>query len=419
MSWIDEIKGKYQGEVDVLKESLGSVSDIEDEEGHQYVDIVFEGAGMLGIALVGYTYVLEEVGIRFRGVGGASAGAINAAFLAGLGAPNEKKSTRMLEILGKETKFFDFVDGGNTVKKGVNYFLQDKSKRRWWKTFYYGARFIPILFKYRGLNPGDEFQKWVDEKLEKKTVKDIQSLMKPSVSFKNKGEEILRGEDRDGYIVDKFRLAVVTTDVTTETKTDLPRMARLYWHNEENLRISEIIRASMSIPLFFYPKIIHNIPQDRGTEWSKLAGIKVEEEFNDNGKIKYPESIEFVDGGVMSNFPLDLFHRKEGAPCAPTFGVKVEIDDRLQSTGTLWKYILSLFNAARHNYDYSYKIGNSEYKKLVSNIPLSGKKVNWLDFDMSVEQKKFLFEQGVLKALEFLKGFNWEAYKKTRQEPEA
>ena len=33
---------------------------------------------MLGIALVGYTYALEKVGIRFRHVGGTSAGAIPA-----------------------------------------------------------------------------------------------------------------------------------------------------------------------------------------------------------------------------------------------------------------------------------------------------------------------------------------------------
>ena len=35
-------------------------SDIVDEFGNQYVDLVQEGGGVLGIALLGYTYVLEE-----------------------------------------------------------------------------------------------------------------------------------------------------------------------------------------------------------------------------------------------------------------------------------------------------------------------------------------------------------------------
>ena len=55
-------------------------SDIIDSDGHQYVDLVMEGGGVLGIALVGYTYVLEQMGIRFLGIGGTSAGAINVMF---------------------------------------------------------------------------------------------------------------------------------------------------------------------------------------------------------------------------------------------------------------------------------------------------------------------------------------------------
>lgn len=40
-------------------------SDVEDAQGHQYVDLVQKGGGTLGIALVGYTYVMEKAGIRF------------------------------------------------------------------------------------------------------------------------------------------------------------------------------------------------------------------------------------------------------------------------------------------------------------------------------------------------------------------
>ena len=35
-------------------------SDIIDDQGNQYVDLVQEGGGVLGIALVGYTYILES-----------------------------------------------------------------------------------------------------------------------------------------------------------------------------------------------------------------------------------------------------------------------------------------------------------------------------------------------------------------------
>ena len=58
------------------------VSDVLDEQGNQYVNLVQEGGGVLGVALVGYTYVLEEMGIRFMRLAGTSAGAINTAMMA-------------------------------------------------------------------------------------------------------------------------------------------------------------------------------------------------------------------------------------------------------------------------------------------------------------------------------------------------
>lgn len=56
-------------------------SDVLDDEGHQYIDLVQEGGGVLGIALLGYTYVLEQIGIRFFSLAGTSAGAINTLLL--------------------------------------------------------------------------------------------------------------------------------------------------------------------------------------------------------------------------------------------------------------------------------------------------------------------------------------------------
>ena len=44
-------------------------SDILDDQGNQYIDLVMEGGGMLGIALVGYTWALEQCGLRFFGRG--------------------------------------------------------------------------------------------------------------------------------------------------------------------------------------------------------------------------------------------------------------------------------------------------------------------------------------------------------------
>lgn len=68
---MDKKKFTENGEVLSILKDLNSqikgkqFSDIVDAAGKQYVDLVQEGGGVLGIALVGYVYVLEKMGIRF------------------------------------------------------------------------------------------------------------------------------------------------------------------------------------------------------------------------------------------------------------------------------------------------------------------------------------------------------------------
>ena len=61
------------------------LSNIRDAAGNQYVDLVMEGGGTLGVALVGYLYILEQLDIRFLQLAGTSAGSIVAMLLAGGG----------------------------------------------------------------------------------------------------------------------------------------------------------------------------------------------------------------------------------------------------------------------------------------------------------------------------------------------
>ena len=48
-----------------IKNGELQLSDVTDSESHQYVDLVMEGGAMLGLSLVGYTFALESMGLRF------------------------------------------------------------------------------------------------------------------------------------------------------------------------------------------------------------------------------------------------------------------------------------------------------------------------------------------------------------------
>lgn len=112
LSGVDEIVNELQKQI-TEQEEKGIpfiVSDVFDKEGNQYVDLVQEGGGVWGVALVGYTYVLEQVGIRFFSLAGTSAGAINTMLLAASGVKQEPKSKKIISyLLGLE--LFKLVDG--------------------------------------------------------------------------------------------------------------------------------------------------------------------------------------------------------------------------------------------------------------------------------------------------------------------
>jgi NTE family protein len=112
-----------------LKQTLGpekQFSDIIDDKGNQYVDLVQEGGGVLGVALVGYVYVLEQMGIRFLSLAGTSAGSINTLLMAAAGRVDEAKSTWILECLCNK-KLYDFVDGDSDARDFVDALLSDVS----------------------------------------------------------------------------------------------------------------------------------------------------------------------------------------------------------------------------------------------------------------------------------------------------
>ncbi len=64
---LNRLKTKFGNEGERLL-----VSDVLDCDGHQYVNLVQKGGGLLGVALVGFTNILEQMNIRFIRLAGTS-----------------------------------------------------------------------------------------------------------------------------------------------------------------------------------------------------------------------------------------------------------------------------------------------------------------------------------------------------------
>jgi NTE family protein len=374
-------------------------SDVLDEHSHQYIELVQEGGGVLGVALIGYTYVLEQMGLRFFSLAGTSAGSINALLLASFGDISRAKSEKLIELLVNKN-LYDFVDGDQKSRKFIEA-LVEKAKKA--TLVIRGLRVINTITQKLGLNPGNDFLNWMTGILKDngiKTTKDLFDFFGQPPS----GMKIREGIDRtlEGL---KPRFAIISADLTTETKVEFPLMRPLYWKEPEDVNPALFVRASMSIPYFFEPLVIGNIP--KGAEavslWDKLAKYR--------GDI--PDEVHFVDGGIMSNFPIDVFHKFNTVPRMPTFGVRLGVDrnqyNRIKNPMSLFG---AMFNSIRHLHDYDFILKNPDYSMLIQHIHIGDH--NWLNFSLTAEDKKDLFIRGAGAAAEFLRKFDWKDYKEVR-----
>jgi NTE family protein len=375
-------------------------SDVIDDAGHQYVDLVMEGGGVLGIALLGYVHVLEEAGLRFLNIGGTSAGSIAAMLLAGLGTRDQPKGMKIAEELAN-VDMNDFVDGGKMARLLLKELLGRRRVMRA-AAYYVGAR--GAFLRALGFNPGDNFLKWMTEVLARDGVDSTRALVErmevvPDGFRRRDGESIADPAKR-------ARVGMITAEIGTSTKVELPKMAPLFWKTWEELTPAAYVRASMSVPFFFHPYRVDPIPGDGAARelWQQHV--------NFDGYL--PGAAVFVDGGIMSNFPIDIFHRHGHVPTAPTFGVKLGTDKRT-STEIAHPAALGLaaFNSARHCLDYDFIKRNPDYRHLVSHIDTGDH--HWLNFDLTAEAKIDLFRRGAEAADAFLATFQWDEYKKIRR----
>ncbi len=402
---------KMLEEAESLKSKI--FSDVIDDEGHQYVDLVQEGGGVLGIALVGYTYILEAAGIRFFHLAGTSAGAINTLVLAGIGSIGEEKSKHVLEELAQKD-LFEFVDGDAALKKITQKAIDGTPlKRMWFKLLLNISKVKKALFADLGLNPGKNFEEWLETVLKKypNQISTIGQLMeKRNRKYFPEGlKHRLTGKPLADEVAKMF---IIAADITTQTKVLFPAMATLYWGDKaDEISPAKMVRASMSVPFFFVPFEIEDIPgkgEPANQEWIEKAYYF--------GPV--PEKVKFVDGGMISNFPINVFHSKDiKTPRKPTFGVRLSsYRQEYADVDDFGGFLGSMVNTMRHDADDQFLLQNQDFKKLICFID-ADKQFNWLNFNMDAERKKKLFLLGARKGLEFIREFDWEAYKKVREKP--
>ncbi|KOP76453.1 hypothetical protein AMS61_19600 [Bacillus sp. FJAT-21351] len=190
-----------------------------------YVDGVFSGGGIKGLALIGALQALEEKGLIFRRLAGTSAGSIICAFVAA-GYTSEEIVEMMNEI-----ELSSFLDQRMS-------FLPS-SLTKW-------------LFLYwkMGLYKGERLEKWISEKLRSRGIRTFADLPDQS-------------------------LRIIASDLTNSTMLVLPDDLPKYQIDPNRFSVARAVRMSCSIPYFFEPVKLKSTPSSLIVDGGVLSNFPI------------------------------------------------------------------------------------------------------------------------------------------------
>lgn len=327
-------------------------------------DAVFEGGGVLGTAFLGAARCCADVGLRWNGLAGTSAGAVTAALLAAdLGVDRLEAELGGLDyarFLAQKTS--RLIRNGDPSDDLDNPFrllanLVVAGQEGQYSTAPFRAWLAALLAAAGRTTFGD---------VRAKAPAPAERQLKVVVS------DLTRGLMR-----------VLPDDLTAEAPPPVENFAGLA-PDQAAYPVADAVTLSMSIPLFFEP--------------GRLGDSVV------------------VDGGILSNFPLWIFDEVDVAkpPAWPTFGFRLMAGAAgpravAGATGILAAMLKTMMVASDRHY-----VARKGRGRVVD-IDLAGLPVTATQFALADEFKEELYVRGYRAAKDFfLTKWSWDRHLRER-----
>lgn len=321
---------------------------------------MLSGGGVKGIGLVGAVASLIDSGYAIQRISGTSAGSLVGSVVAAAAHTGQLDAAQLSE-LALNLPYRKFRDGGLVER-------------------------VPVLgpawglLRGTGLYRGDFAHQWIRAELKNLGVQTFGDL----------------AVDDDHLLPERrYRLVVTVADLTTGQLVRLPwDYHRVYGLDPDEQSVADAVHASMAIPFFYRPATL------RAASGRKSV---------------------LVDGGVLSNFPIDSFDRPDGnLPRWPTFGVTVipylptHLGEMLPGLATLLPrpcpepmLLESLLTTMLVGHDQAHL---SQPWVNVRAIRVDSTDIGVLDFDLTRQQAQQLYDKGYEAMAGFLSTWDWPAY---------
>lgn len=325
-------------------------------------DLVLEGGGVKGIALVGAYSVLQEAGYRIHRVAGTSAGAIVGSLIAA-----DMPLDDMHQVM-RTIDYHDFEDKGLLDHLGLI------------------GQGLSLLFE-KGIYEGKYLRTWLDD-----TLTDLGKRTFGDLRVDDPGSSLPKDKS--------YRLVVTASDITRGRLVKFPWDYPDYQLKADTEAVADAVRASASIPFFFEP--VHlKYRGDTGT----------------------PADSYLVDGGMLSNFPIEIFDRSDGkTPRWPTFGIKLSAkpastqQQKFDVDGPIG-FCRALIGTMTNFHDQMHIDDPSVTDRVIF---VDTGHVKATDFDLDEATQTMLYENGRTAATKFLSTWNFDEYiRRHRSDPDA
>lgn len=306
--------------------------------GERNVDLVLEGGGVKGIALVGSAVALQEAGYRFVRIAGSSAGGLVGSIMAAMQQAHEPMS-RVDDIMRTidYARVLDRRRGGRWL--------------RWWPN---GANAWGVLF-HLGAHRGAYLQQWVAGVLGDLGVHTFGDLR-----FDDPGSALPDGMS--------YRLVITASDLSRQRLMYLPWDLVPYGRDADSYPVARAVRASAAIPFLFEP-------------------VRLKSRFG---------TVTLADGSLLRSYPIEVFDRQDGRPSRwPTVGIRLSspAGERAKAKPVTGPVSL-LANLIFTTVDSTQVRHVSDPADIERSIFAKPRGVRWTDFDLTPEQQQGLFEAG-------------------------
>ena len=190
------------------------------------------------------------------------------------------------------------------------------------------------------------------------------------------------GDLRTGEQPEQFAWSLVVTasDLSRRRLVRIPWDLDSYGIDPDEFPVARAVHASSAIPYVFEPVRVG------GATW--------------------------VDGGLLSDFPVELFDRPDAQSRWPTFGIRLSARPGIPPTHPVHGPVslgLAAIETLVSNQDNAYIDDPCTVRRTIF-VPAD--EVSPIDFNITVAQREALYQRGLLAGQQFLQTWNYAAYLK-------